>query len=56
MSSVPDYSQEARRVLANAENLLKQVDPPPDPGHVQAVATVGVGYALLALLQHGSRD
>lgn len=58
-SSVPDFSLEARRFLNEASSALQPVEGeglrPEAVGEAQANATIGLGYAVLAVDQHLSR-
>jgi hypothetical protein len=49
--SVPQYSVLARRQLDQATAALADLDP---TSRVQATATVGLGYAVLAVVQEMS--
>jgi hypothetical protein len=51
-SSVPDFSVEARKALAEAATALGGVESEP---LVHAQATVGVGYAIPAVLHELQR-
>ena len=56
-SSVPEFSREALRCLEAARQVLLP-DPPPEGFQrrtgpdAQALATLGLGYAVLAVLQY----
>ena len=53
-SSVPDFSLEARKALADAATALGGVESEPVV-HAQVQATIGVGYAILAVLHELQR-
>jgi hypothetical protein len=53
-SSVPDFSLEARKALADAATALGGVESEPVV-HAQVQATVGVGYAILDVLHELQR-
>lgn len=49
MSSVPDYSIEAGKAFQEAANALGDGSSTPNAARPQALATLGVGDAILAL-------
>ena len=53
-SSVADFSLEARKALADAAMALGGVESEPAV-HAQVQATIGVGYAILAVLHELQR-
>jgi len=51
-SSVPDFSQQARMALDGAMKMLQEGATPDEVARAHAMATLGVGYSIMAVLQY----